>query len=208
MTGKSRIPCASAEEPASGSSVANGHNQTAKEALRCALRAKRRGLDPATKAEWDRRIGAQLLRWWQQSKVAALGVYWPLYGEPDLRATYAGLAGAGVRLALPVVVARDAALAFAAWTPGETMVKDGMGVAVPGDLHFVERPPALLVPCLGFNAQNFRLGYGGGYYDRTLAEAPRPYTLGIAYAHQEAAFAGDAHDVALDLIVTEATCFK
>jgi 5,10-methenyltetrahydrofolate synthetase len=118
------------------------------------------------------------------------------------------LAEAGVRLALPVVVARDAPLAFAAWTPGETMVKDGMGVAVPGDLHFVERPPALLVPCLGFNEQNFRLGYGGGYYDRTLAEAPRPYTLGIAYAHQKAAFAGDVHDVALDVIVTEVGGFE
>jgi 5,10-methenyltetrahydrofolate synthetase len=208
MTGKPRIPCASADERASGSSVATGHNQAAKEALRCALKDKRRGLDPATKAQWDAGIGEQLLRWCRQSKIGALGVYWPLYGEPDLRPAYVQLAEAGVRLALPVVVARDAALAFAAWTPGEPMVKDGMGVAVPGDLHFVERPPALLVPCLGFNEQNFRLGYGGGYYDRTLAEAPRPFTLGIAYAHQKAAFAGDAHDVALDLIVTEVTEFE
>jgi 5-formyltetrahydrofolate cyclo-ligase len=205
MTGQPRIPCASAAEPASGSTVATEDNTASKTALRCALKEQRRGLDPATKAAWDSRIGCQLLAWWRQSKVAALGVYWPLYGEPDLRAAYDELAEAGVRLALPVVVARDAPLAFAAWTPGETMVKDGMGVAVPGDLHFVERPPALLVPCLGFNAQNFRLGYGGGYYDRTLAAAPRPYTLGIAYAYQSAAFAGDAHDVALDLIVTEAT---
>jgi 5-formyltetrahydrofolate cyclo-ligase len=205
MTGKPRIPCASAEQPASGSSVGTDDNSAAKAALRSVLKDKRRGLDPATKAEWDRRIGSQLLAWWRQSKVAALGVYWPLYGEPDLRLAYDELAEAGVRLALPVVVARHAPLAFAAWTPGETMVKDGMGVAVPGDLHFVERPPALLVPCLGFNAQNFRLGYGGGYYDRTLAAPPRPYTLGIAYAHQMAAFAGDAHDIALDLIVTEAT---
>lgn len=208
MTGKPRIPCASADHRSSGSNVAAEHNQSAKEALRSALKAKRRGLDPATKAEWDRRISAQLLRWWWQGRVGALGVYWPLLGEPDLRLAYLELAEAGVRLTLPVVVARDAPLAFAAWTPGETMVKDGMGVAVPGDLRFVERPPALLVPCLGFNEQNFRLGYGGGYYDRTLAEAPRPYTLGIAYAHQKATFAGDAHDVALDLIVTEATTFE
>lgn len=208
MTGKPRIPCASADHSSSGSNVAKEHNQVAKETLRSALKAKRRGLDAATKAEWDERIGAQLLRWWRQDRVSALGVYWPLLGEPDLRQAYLELAEAGVRLALPVVVARDAPLAFAAWTPGETMVKDGMGVAVPGDLHFVERPPALLVPCLGFNEQNFRLGYGGGYYDRTLAAAPRPYTLGIAYAHQKAVFAGDAHDVALDLIVTEVTTFE
>ena len=207
MTGKPRIPCASADQRASGSTVAKEHNQATKDALRCALKEKRRGLDPAIKAEWDARIGEQLLRWWLQGKVGALGVYWPLFGEPDLRQAYFELAEAGVRLALPVVVARDAPLAFAAWTPGEPMVKDGMGVAVPGDLHFVERPPALLVPCLGFSEENFRLGYGGGYYDRTLAEAPRPFTLGIAYAHQKADFGADVHDVPLDMVVTELTMF-
>jgi 5,10-methenyltetrahydrofolate synthetase len=85
------------------------------------------------------------------------------------------------------------------------MVTDGMGVSVPGDLHFVERPPALLVPCLGFNLDGYRVGYGGGYYDRTLAEAPRPATLGIAYGCQQAVFAHAAHDIALDVIVTEST---
>jgi 5,10-methenyltetrahydrofolate synthetase len=106
---------------------------------------------------------------------------------------------------LPVVVARAAPLAFAAWSPGAALVADGMGVMVPGDLHFVERPPALLVPCLGFSAEGYRLGYGGGFYDRTLEPAPRPYTLGIAYACQQAQFAHAAHDVALDVVVTEVT---
>jgi 5,10-methenyltetrahydrofolate synthetase len=78
-----------------------------------------------------------------------------------------------------------------------------MGVAVPADLRTVARPPALLVPCLGFNAQSYRLGYGGGFYDRTLAEAPRPYALGIAYACQQAAFDADDHDVPLDTVITE-----
>ena len=175
--------------------------------MRRALKELRRTLDPAHKAEWDARIGAQVLAWWRRAPRESLGVYWPLHGEPDLAKAYAELAEAGVRLALPVVVARDAPLAFAAWTPGEPMVTDGMGVAVPGDLHFVARPPALLVPCLGFNAGGYRLGYGGGFYDRTLAEAPRPATLGVAYACQQAEFDGDAHDIALDLIVTEATRF-
>jgi 5-formyltetrahydrofolate cyclo-ligase len=205
MTGKPRIPRAPADLPITGSSVAESHSQTGKAGLRSALKQARRTLDPALKAGWDAHIGGQLLRWWLQDKVATLGVYWPLYGEPDLRPAYFELAEAGVRLALPVVVARDAPLAFAAWTPGETMVKDGMGVAVPGDLRFVERPPALLVPCLGFNEQNYRLGYGGGYYDRTLAEARRPQTLGIAYARQQAQFDADGHDVPLDMVITELT---
>jgi 5,10-methenyltetrahydrofolate synthetase len=169
------------------------------------LRAARRGIDTVTRVQWDARIGAQVLAWWRLRQMPALGVYWPIHGEPDLRPAYAELAKAGVRLALPVVVAREAALAFAAWTPGEPLVADGMGVMVPGELHLVARPPALLVPCLGFNEQGYRLGYGGGFYDRTLADAPRPYTLGIAYACQQAQFGHAAHDVPLDVVVTEAT---
>jgi 5,10-methenyltetrahydrofolate synthetase len=173
--------------------------------LRSALKAARRAIAPADKVQWDAHIGAQVLAWWRVRQLPTLGVYLPIHGEPDLRAAYAELARAGVRLALPVVVQRDAPLAFAAWTPGQPLVADGMGVMVPGDLHFVERPPALLVPCLGFSAEGYRLGYGGGYYDRTLEAAPRPYTLGIAYACQQAQFAHAPHDVALDVIVTEGT---
>lgn len=133
----------------------------------------------------------------------ALGVYWPLPGEPDVHAVYAALAARGVRLALPVVLKKHAALAFADWTPGEPMVTDAMGVAIPARLRIDACPPALLVPCPGFNAARFRLGYGGGFYDRTLALAPRPATLGIAYACLAVDFASDAHDIALDDIATE-----
>jgi 5,10-methenyltetrahydrofolate synthetase len=203
MTGESRIPCASPALPDSASSGAGGGQQAAKAALRRALKEARRAIAPDVRVQWDAHIGAQVLAWWRLRQVPALGVYLPIHGEPDLRAAYSELARAGVRLALPVVVQRDAPLAFAAWTPGQPLVADGMGVMVPGDLHFVERPPALLVPCLGFSAQGYRLGYGGGYYDRTLEAAPRPYTLGIAYACQQAQFAHAPHDVALDVVVTE-----
>jgi 5,10-methenyltetrahydrofolate synthetase len=205
MTGKPRIPCAPNGQPSPGSSVADSAGAPAKAALRTALKAARRAIDPAARVQWDAQIGAQVLAWWRLRQLPQLGVYWPLHGEPDLRAAYSELAQAGVRLALPVVVARDAPLAFAAWTPGEAMVTDGMGVAVPGELRLVERPPALLVPCLGFNADGYRLGYGGGFYDRTLEQKPRPHTLGIAYACQQAVFGHAPHDVALDVIVTEAT---
>jgi 5,10-methenyltetrahydrofolate synthetase len=204
MTGDSRIPCTPDALPASGASGTD-HGQAAKAALRKALKVARAALDPAVKVQWDARIGAQLMAWWRMRQVPTVGVYWPLAGEPDLRAAYAELHGAGVRLALPVVMERDAPLAFTAWTPGEAMIADAMGVQVPAELRFIARPPALLIPCLGFSADGYRLGYGGGYYDRTLEAAPRPRTLGIAYSDQLAQFPHAAHDVPLDAIVTEAS---
>lgn len=199
MTGQPRIPCAPPAQPASAASGTHSD----KAALRRSLSARRAAIEPAQKAAWDAAIGAHLLAWWRAQPVTALGVYWPLRGEADLSLAYAALAQAGVRLVLPVVLARDAPLGFADWQPGEAMHKDGMGVAVPAALRMAERPPALLVPCLGYNRERYRLGYGGGYYDRTLALAPRPFTLGIAYACLEAQFASAPHDVALDRIITE-----
>ncbi|WP_308601449.1 5-formyltetrahydrofolate cyclo-ligase [Massilia sp. Dwa41.01b] len=87
--------------------------------------------------------------------------------------------------------------------PPGAMALDPLGVTVPAQLRLVARPPALLVPCLGYNEHGYRLGYGGGFYDRTLAGGVRPATLGVAYACQLAAFDADVHDVPLDLIVTE-----
>lgn len=175
----------------------------AKQALRQALKQARSAVDPATRVQWDAAIGAQLLAWWRLRQFPAIGVYWPLAGEPDLRAAYAELADAGVRLALPVVLARDQALAFAEWTPGEALAKDLMGMTVPARLRMMERPPALVIPCLGFSDEGYRVGYGGGYYDLTLAESSRPATVGVAYSGQRAVFSPAPYDVALDVIFTE-----
>lgn len=175
--------------------------------LRKSLLGARRALDQAARAQWDAQIGARIVDWCEAAAVEALAVYWPLHGEPDLQPAYAALAARGVRLALPVVLEKAAPLGFASWTPGEAMQKDGMGVAVPAALRMVACPPAILVPCLGYNGGRFRLGYGGGYYDRTLARAPRPVSVGVAYACLAAQFGSDAHDIALDHIVTERGMF-
>lgn len=201
MTGNSRIPRAPADLPESAASETGA--SVDKQALRRELAARRAAIDPAEKALWDAQIGANLLAWWEREEHNTLGVYWPLKGEVDLSATFAALAARGVQLVLPVVLAKHAPLGFAAWTPGEAMHKDAMGVAVPALMTMVAPPPALLVPCLGFNHAGFRLGYGGGYYDRTLAAMPRPLTAGIAYACQQVQFASLAHDVPLDIILTE-----
>ena len=178
-----------------------------KAALRKTLLAARLNLTEDQRRRWDGAIRAGVMAWWQATRPATLGVYWPLRGEPDLHPAYAELAALGVHLALPVVQEKDAALLFASWQPGEPMRQDAMGVAVPAQLHFVPCPQALLVPCLGVNPARFRLGYGGGFYDRTLETTPRPATLGVAYACMTAPFASDAHDIALDDIVTEAGLF-
>ncbi|MDQ1924753.1 5-formyltetrahydrofolate cyclo-ligase [Massilia pseudoviolaceinigra] len=207
MTGEPRIPCGHAALPASANSHAAFAHGADKAALRAMLKAARRALDPLQKAQRDAAIAARVLAWWQGrmagGAAAVLGVYWPLRGEPDLQPVYAELAGAGVRLALPLVVAPDTALAFVEWVPGEDMLSDRMGVAVPAAQRVLDRPPVLLVPCLGFTAERYRLGYGGGYYDRTLEALPRPYTVGIAYAGDQVEFAGAQHDVALDVVITE-----
>lgn len=217
MTGEPRIPRGTEPQPPKVEADVSLQQLTQalvtqdKSALRSALKARRRAIDPALKAAWDERIGARVLAWWREHAQAfssahpgaQLAVYWPLAGEPDLLPAYAELAQQGVRLALPVVLERDAALGFAEWVPGEATVSDRLGVAVPADLRLVERPPALLIPCLGFNALGYRVGYGGGFYDRTLAPEPRPATVGIAYTCQLVEFDGDAHDVPLDRVITE-----
>lgn len=196
MTSDPRIPCATTGRPA----LPEG----GKAPLRQQLLQRRRAIDAASKAAWDKAIGARILDWWQNAQPATLGVYWPLRDEPDLHATYAQLAARGARLLLPVVLEKDAALAFAEWQIGEALVKDAMGVAVPQNLRLqADCPAALLVPCLGYNGGRYRMGYGGGYYDRTLARTPRPQTLGIAYQCLQSDFAQDSHDVALDQIITE-----
>ena len=179
------------------------NNATDKAVLRQTLLAHRQAIPAEVRSGWNAAIGARVRAWWNANPAQIIGVYWPIRNEPDLRDTYAVLAGKGVKLALPIVTNGNAPLAFVRWLPGAAMVKDAYGVMVPQDVSDIVKPDALLVPCVGFNAANIRLGYGGGFYDRTLAEPPRPLAIGIAYECCRADFAGDPHDIALDEVITE-----
>jgi 5-formyltetrahydrofolate cyclo-ligase len=165
--------------------------------------AQRKELTPEMRARLDAAISARLLAWLERQSVRCLGVYWPIRGEPDLRHAYDAIARQGVQLALPVVVGTDLPLHFAAWSPGEPTETGPMNVSVPVPPHRIVSPDALLIPCVGFNRERIRLGYGGGFYDRTLARAPRPLAIGIAYQQALAEFAAEPHDVALDIVITE-----
>ena len=174
-----------------------------KQDLRRVLLTQRQDLTPVQRARHDAALGRRLLAWCAQHPSACLGVYWPISGEPDLREAYAELARGGQDLALPVVVGRDVPLAFAAWAPGEPLEQGAMKVPVPQAPQRFVTPDVLLIPCVGFNKARLRLGYGGGFYDRTLACAPRPLAVGVAYQCTLAEFEGDAHDIALDAVLTE-----
>lgn len=179
------------------------NNTLDKAALRRVLLANRQAIAAEVRQRWDAAIGARMLAWWNANPVGRLGVYWPIRNEPDLRGLYQDLARQGVRLALPVVTARDAPLRFLGWQPGDALVRDGFGAMVPQETADEVKPDALLIPCVGFNPGNFRLGYGGGFYDRTLAVLPRPLAVGIAYECCRAEFDVDTFDIALDVMITE-----
>lgn len=170
--------------------------------LRKLLRKKRLDMTADQKLALDTEIGRQLLAWSRQNKPASVGVYWPIQAEPDLRPHYQELQENGVHLALPLVVARDKALSFMDWQMGDVMAVDSYGIAIPAHGRLVNQPEVLIIPCLGWNQAGYRLGYGGGFYDRTLAVSPRPLAIGIAYACTQAEFTSEPHDIAMDFIIT------
>ncbi|MCI1190639.1 5-formyltetrahydrofolate cyclo-ligase [Calidifontimicrobium sp. SYSU G02091] len=136
----------------------------------------------------------------------AIGAYWPIKGEFDaLPALYRwSEAEPGRRIGLPVVDRATRQLRFHVWYPGCPMEDDAYGIPKPKDTERFE-PSLLLVPCVGFGPRGVRLGYGGGFYDRTLAAlAPRPFTVGVAYSHGFIPWLlAEPHDVPLDAILTE-----
>jgi len=136
---------------------------------------------------------------------------WPFRKEPDLRPlmkTWLAEGRPGFVALLPVVVDAKSALAFRAWTPETPMLTDRYGIPSPAAGEFV-RPDALLIPVNAFDGDGYRLGYGGGFFDRTLAALdPPPLAIGVGFelARVESIHP-EAHDMRLDAIVTEAGVF-
>lgn len=171
---------------------------------RARLRALRNGIDVKRRAAKDARIAEALDRLLAARAPACVAVYRPLAGEPDLGAWCARVAEGGTRLALPVVVARAAALEFRAWRPGETLGRDLLGIPAPLAAEPVF-PDLVITPCLGFDEARYRLGNGGGYYDRTLPVLERrPLLVGVAYRRTGIrSIYPQPHDVPLDFLATE-----
>lgn len=177
------------------------------ESQRAALRrqqlAVRRARSPAAREAASAAVAARLYRRLEppSARMAArtLGFCWPIRGEIDCRPGVLRLLAAGWQACMPVVVAAAAPMCFRAWWPQAPMSADRYGIPIPATA--AAAPPAvLLVPLLAVDAAGYRLGYGGGYFDRTLATLmPRPLTIGIGYAADRiATLHPAAHDIPLD----------
>ena len=196
--------------------AASTQAKASKAALRERLLAARNGAGASAHAALAERVALAL----KELAPASLGFYWPMRGEADLRDIVAAwLADDPARsAALPVMAdprgespmtgaaSTPAPMTFHQWLPAAPMRVGRYGIAVPDDTP-VLHPALLLVPCVGFDAHGYRLGYGGGYYDCTLASlTPRPQTIGIGFdATRVDTLPVETHDLPLDGIVTETT---
>jgi 5,10-methenyltetrahydrofolate synthetase len=153
---------------------------------------------------WSSAITESLKQGFPMLRSSIVGFCWPHRGEYDPRPFMEFIHERGAILALPEVVNRHEALCFRKWWD-EAPMKTGMyNIPVPDNTDLV-RVGALVIPMIGFDKLGFRLGYGGGYFDRTLvAMTPRPLAIGIAFeilrlenVHPQ------PHDIAMDFIVTE-----
>lgn len=133
-----------------------------------------------------------------------VGFYWPVKGEVDLRPVMTDLANAGTKALLPLVVGRAMPLDFRHWAPGDPMQPGTYGIPVPSNTK-TARPMILFIPLVGFDSAGYRLGYGGGLYDRTLASySHKPITIGVGYSFgQLDSIRPLATDIPLDIILTE-----
>jgi 5-formyltetrahydrofolate cyclo-ligase len=134
---------------------------------------------------------------------AVVGGFWPMGSEIDIRPLLEALYTRGNAIALPVTPPRGQPLSFRLWTPGTRMARGPLGTEHPAT-GATATPDWLIVPLLAFDRSGARLGYGGGYYDRTLALLPDVVAIGVAYAAQEIAQVPTGpHDVRLQAIATE-----
>jgi 5-formyltetrahydrofolate cyclo-ligase len=142
---------------------------------------------------------------------AAVSAFWPMGAEIDVRPLLRRFDALGYRCALPVTVKRGLPLVFRRWTPATRLVEGGFGTSIPPANAPVVVPELVVVPLLAFDRQGYRLGYGGGFYDRTLAELRAkgtPLAVGVGYAGQEIARVPRAdYDQRLDWMVTEREAF-
>ncbi|TCZ54596.1 5-formyltetrahydrofolate cyclo-ligase [Roseicella aquatilis] len=171
------------------------------------LIAARLALDPATRAALTARLAGHLDALLGSLHGVVVSAWLPFRGEPDLRPWMAAAAARGAVTALPVVEARGRPLRFCTWRPGEALAPGPWGIPMPAGGEAVV-PDLMLAPVVGFDGEGFRLGYGGGFFDRTLAAlAPRPRAVGVGLAAARlATIFPQPHDVPMDMIVTEAGC--
>lgn len=173
------------------------------------LLTERLSLDAEKRGRFSKLIAARLDDVLGDLSNAVTSVYWPIRGEPDLRLWMESIAEKGGKCALPVVQIKNQPLVFRNYVPGDPLERGIWNIPVPAK-GAVVLPDVIIAPVIGFDTQCYRLGFGGGYYDRTLAGFERkPHVIGVGY--EQAAISTiypQPHDIPLDLIVTEHTIHR
>jgi 5-formyltetrahydrofolate cyclo-ligase len=174
-----------------------------------ALLIERRMAAPlAQRRIWSLALEAYLERLVVERAPRSIGFYWPFKAEFDPRPLIHRLLAKGLDVALPAVLAPKTAMEFRRWTPDSAMDIGVYDIPVPKERNVIV-PDLALAPLVGFDAARYRLGYGGGYFDLTLAALqPRPAAIGVGFelGRLETVFA-QPHDIAMTAIVTEAGIF-
>ncbi len=184
--------------------------QSEKDILRVAALARRDALSVQERASAALAIAAQMPPLDITPSTVVAG-YAPIRSEIDPVQLMQKLAGRGASLALPAISARNAALAFRQWRPGDALVRGLFGISEPPASALEVIPDIVLVPLAAFDRAGHRVGYGGGYYDRTFArlrQVKPVIAIGLAFAVQEIPqVPALSHDVRLDFVLTETDIF-
>ena len=168
------------------------------------LIGERLAVDASERQARSERIAATLDRTIRKVGNRIVSSYWPFRGEPDLRNWATRLIERGGRIALPVVIKKGWPLEFRIWSPGDPLERGVWDILVPSRGPSVQ-PDVVIAPVVGFDAEKYRLGYGGGFFDRTLAAMPRrPFVIGVGYATSRIeTIHPRPHDIPMDVIVTD-----
>jgi len=173
------------------------------------LIAARLAVTPAVMESWRRRIDGFLERSFPGLAGCRLAFCWPIKGEYDARHLARTLRARGALTALPVVVAPRSPLVFREWHPGIELASGPLGIAYPVNSQQLT-PDAVLLPMNGWDAQGYRLGYGGGFFDRTLASlARKPLVVGVSYELAKLpTIQPQSWDIPMDFVVTERGVYR
>ena len=168
------------------------------------LIAGRMALSVKVRQEKGEAAKQKLLATVKLKRYPVLGIYWAMRGEIDVRDIARQHVEAGGVVGLPVVVEKAAPVEFWKWQPGMGMRRGVWNIPIPATREIVI-PDACIVPLVGFDGEQYRLGYGGGYYDRTLASlGRRPFCVGFGFAEARlASIFPQPHDIPMNAIVTD-----
>jgi 5-formyltetrahydrofolate cyclo-ligase len=179
--------------------------EEAKAALRVRARAQRAAINVGMRPDAAKAATQYFVDGVPLSPTDIVALYWPIREEMDCRPLLTRLMDGLQPVCLPVVMGEEVPLDMRLWEQGTPLYPSGFGTLAPSEVAPKVEPDYVIMPLLGFDALGTRLGYGGGYYDRTLASMKkRPKLIGLAFSAQVLSMIPrEPHDLPLDMVVTE-----